>query len=227
MFLKELYTKFDKSKEFSMFCYLLCNANEDGIVNDIPMSIFSDTRTSPTIHTLIEKGFVEMTDETLKVCQIQKYDELMYGKKKGVLRVKPKGEEISTKQGVEYVDWDELLSYFNKRMEGRGIPQIKDMSEKRKGLVRGRIKDYGVASVKRVIDNASESDFMNGYVTGTAYGFDWMFRPNNFIKVLEGNYKNRRMITEKDRKQYETERDLQSSADYLDRLSARRQATKA
>jgi len=227
MFLKELYSMFGKSKEFSMFCYLLCNSDADGNVTDIPMSIFSDERTSPTIHALVDKGFVVMADDTLKICQIQKYDELMYGKKKNVLRVKPKGEEIATKQGVEYVDWDELLQYFNNRMKGRGIPQIKDMSEKRKGLVRGRIKDYGVASVKIVIDNASESDFMNGYVSGTAYGFDWMFRPNNFIKVLEGNYKNRKMQTEKERKQYETERDLQSSANYLDRLSARRQATKA
>ena len=46
-------------------------------------------------------------------------------------------------------------------------------------------------SVLQAIDEISTSDFLKGQNNkGWTITFDWFIKPNNFIKVLEGNYKN-------------------------------------
>lgn len=56
-------------------------------------------------------------------------------------------------------------------------------------LLNARIKDYGMDSVLKAIDMIGESSFLKGNNTkGWTITFDWLIKPNNFIKVLEGNY---------------------------------------
>lgn len=56
-------------------------------------------------------------------------------------------------------------------------------------LLNARIKDYGMDSVLKAIDMIGESSFLKGNSTkGWTITFDWLIKPNNFIKVLEGNY---------------------------------------
>ena len=56
-------------------------------------------------------------------------------------------------------------------------------------LLRARINDYGKDKVIGAIRNINKSKFLQGYNnTGWTITFDWFVKPNNFIKVLEGNY---------------------------------------
>lgn len=56
-------------------------------------------------------------------------------------------------------------------------------------LLNARIKDYGMDSVLKAIDMIDESSFLKGdNYKGWTITFDWLIKPNNFIKVLEGNY---------------------------------------
>ena len=56
-------------------------------------------------------------------------------------------------------------------------------------LLNARIKDYGMDSVLKAIDMVGKSSFLKGNNTkGWTITFDWLIKPNNFIKVLEGNY---------------------------------------
>lgn len=90
------------------------------------------------------------------------------------------------------IDLRKLLAFFNSIMAGKGIPQIKSISNKRKAAVLARFRQYGKQAIMDAIIKASESDFLNG-ATEQAFvaSFDWIFKPNNFAKVLEGNYSNR------------------------------------
>lgn len=55
-----------------------------------------------------------------------------------------------------------------------------------------RIADYGLDEVLRAIEKVRASSFLNGNnSTGWTITFDWFLRPNNFPKVLDGNYDNR------------------------------------
>jgi hypothetical protein len=97
----------------------------------------------------------------------------------------PKGDAIN---------FGSLVLFFNKTIEKfrSVIRPIKDIKGKRQDAVRARVRERGKNSLAKVIENAAKSDFLNGKNDrGFIATFDWLVSPNNFIKVLEGNYDNR------------------------------------
>lgn len=62
----------------------------------------------------------------------------------------------------------------------------------RGNMLRRRLRDYGTDEVLAAIENVRSSDFLTGKNnTGWTITFDWFIKPNNFPKVLDGNYSNR------------------------------------
>ena len=85
-------------------------------------------------------------------------------------------------------EWNSLSSF--------GIKQISrfNYSSKRYQSLVARIKQYGIEDVLKAIDNIRHSDFLQGKVKGKrqwVITFDWFVLPNNFPKVLEGQYDNK------------------------------------
>lgn len=76
-----------------------------------------------------------------------------------------------------------------------GLTPIKDIKPdtERGRMVKKRILDYGVDDVLNAIRNVGDSPFLMGKAGKFRASFDWFIRPNNFIKVLEGNYADRPM----------------------------------
>ncbi len=87
----------------------------------------------------------------------------------------------------------EIVDAWNSLSES-GIQPIRKISEgtnNRCKLVRARIREYGVEGFMQCIENIRNSDFLLHKMNhGTGIQFDWMIRPSNFPKVLEGNYNN-------------------------------------
>jgi len=72
------------------------------------------------------------------------------------------------------------------------LPKVKDFSTSRKKMIIARAKEHGKDKVKEVLDNVSTSDFLNGINNkGWNADFNFIFNKQNFIKILEGNYKNK------------------------------------
>lgn len=72
-----------------------------------------------------------------------------------------------------------------------GLNKVQKVAEgtQRCDWLRKRIKDYGLDSVLTAIENIRKSKFLNGdNKNGWQITFDWFIRPNNFPKVLDGNY---------------------------------------
>ena len=56
-------------------------------------------------------------------------------------------------------------------------------------LLKARLNDYGEEKILQDINRINSSKFLQGYNNnGWNITFDWFIKPNNFIKVLEGNY---------------------------------------
>lgn len=56
-------------------------------------------------------------------------------------------------------------------------------------MLKKRIADYGLDKVLQAIENVRTSPFLNGNnKKGFTCTFDWFVKPNNFPKVLDGNY---------------------------------------
>jgi len=84
---------------------------------------------------------------------------------------------------------DEVKTMFNSIAVD--LPKIKALSEARKKAINARVKEHGIEQVKEAFTIAQESDFLCGRGKDKwKASFDWIMNPNNFIKVIEGNYLN-------------------------------------
>lgn len=94
-------------------------------------------------------------------------------------------------------DFDEIISFFNQQMKGKGIQPVAIITSERRQAFERLMSQTGVNKecVKQAIKNAAESDFLNGKgPKGWVASFDWMMIPQNFQKVLENNYRNKQVI---------------------------------
>ena len=86
---------------------------------------------------------------------------------------------------------DVVLQYFNEKMANKAIKQVRQINNQRSEWLMARVKEYGKDAIFEMIDKAASSDFLNGRNNkGFVATFDWLVRPNNFPKVIDGNYDN-------------------------------------
>ena len=99
-----------------------------------------------------------------------------------------------TREEVANIDFDEIISFFNQQMKGKGIQQVAIITSERRQAFERLMSQTGVNkdTLKQAIKNAAESDFLNGKgPKGWVASFDWIMVPQNFQKVLENNYRNK------------------------------------
>ena len=78
--------------------------------------------------------------------------------------------------------WNELPDTISK------ISTLKKDTQRYKMLSQ-RVSEYGADKVLEAIEKIKESSFLLGQnKSGWTITFEWFVRPNNFVKVLEGNY---------------------------------------
>ncbi|HHV27397.1 MAG TPA: hypothetical protein GXX63_09405 [Tissierellia bacterium] len=71
------------------------------------------------------------------------------------------------------------------------LQQLKAINSntKRYSMLKARINEYSLEEVIQAIESIDKSDFLKGQnKRGWTITFDWFIRPNNFLKVSEGNY---------------------------------------
>ena len=69
------------------------------------------------------------------------------------------------------------------------LSKLKSIKGKRLEMLNVRIREYGLEDVIAAIDSIKESSFLRGQNNRNwIVTFDWFIKPNNFPKVLEGNY---------------------------------------
>lgn len=106
-------------------------------------------------------------------------------------RTGAKSEAKPTKK-EDKIDFEKVRQQFNRIMEAKKIPKLKGkIAGQRKAFFEARVRENGIVSAYRVMIKAAESNFLNGGGgKGWIANFEWIFRPNNFPKVLDGYYDN-------------------------------------
>ena len=99
-------------------------------------------------------------------------------------------EEKSGKSKKGDLDLEAFARFFNETMAAHGaqIPQVRSIppKSKRAAFVRARLKEHGKEALAKVVQNAAKLSFYNGGgARGWVADFDWLFRPSNFLRVLE------------------------------------------
>ncbi len=86
------------------------------------------------------------------------------------------------------IDFQALVDLFNAKLEGK-LSRVTQVTDKRKAAIRARIANHGKESVVKVFDLVLNSPFLLGENNRNwRADFDWIFKPSNFVKILEGNY---------------------------------------
>lgn len=102
----------------------------------------------------------------------------------------PKGPPAPPKKPVERKpsDVERVLTAWNSIKKIRPVRNILP-GKNRDIMLRARIRENGIDAVLEAIENIKKSPFLLGdSKKGWQITFDWFVKPNNFPKVLEGNY---------------------------------------
>lgn len=101
-----------------------------------------------------------------------------------------------TKSREPEVNYSVVRTSWNMMMDGKGIPLLRsEIRGQRKRMFAARVREHGKDTVWRVMRSAAASSYLNGGGSkGWTATFDWLFRPTNFQKVLDGHYDNSRTM---------------------------------
>jgi hypothetical protein len=89
--------------------------------------------------------------------------------------------------GDDPVPASKIIDEFNETC--KNLHPVKIITEKRRKSINARIREHGYEAVKTMLENASKSAFLSGQnQRGWTADLDWLFKPENFVKVLEDKY---------------------------------------
>ena len=92
---------------------------------------------------------------------------------------------------IETIDYNLYIEFYNSTCTE--LPKLIKLTETRKKKLKARLNDYGEQELKDMFLKASKSDLLNGKNSSNwKASFDWLLEPRNTIKVIEGNYDNKK-----------------------------------
>lgn len=116
--------------------------------------------------------------------------------------------------------WNELPDAITK------ISTLKKDTQRYKMLTQ-RVSEYGENKVLEAIEKIKQSSFLQGNNNkGWTITFEWFVRPNNFVKVLEGNYADKKIQKSNFIKgRYIEQKDILTEKEKAERLKNERSGT--
>jgi hypothetical protein len=96
-----------------------------------------------------------------------------------------KALEIASTDNVKI---NEIVNIFNSICNQ--LPSVSEITQERKSAILEIESKYGLEKIGIAFKLISKSDYLNGKINNWKASFDWVFRPGNLNKILEGNYEN-------------------------------------
>lgn len=141
------------------------------------------------VNTEVQSVVNPVVNTVVKTVDINKLNQTKLNQTKDTPYSPPKGDapESVPRETVQY---KKIADYWNSVCTE--LPKVQALNDNRKKAVRARVKEHGEETVLRVIALVKQSDFLCGRI-GNSWNasFDWVMKPTNFVKVLEGNYTNK------------------------------------
>lgn len=193
-----------------------CTANDlievqeqDLFLNDVPQLIGSETQAARRMRRKRARDNKAIESDT-NANNVQALRNNVTGKRNNVRSCYT---EIEREIDIERRDRDkskkddeawqaQIMDTWNQL--DKNIPRIQSLNPNtnRYRLIKARINENGLDKVLGAIGSINQSPFLQGYVTDFVINFDWFIKPNNFIKVLEGNYKDKATSNNADHSDY-------------------------
>ena len=144
------------------------------------------------------KDYMKKYRETQKMLSVGKDNSKVNSKVNVNSLEEEKEEDIDIEEDIDNISKDILSSNkllpvieaWNKLSLSK-LVAIKANTNRYK-MLKARINEFGIEKVIEAIESINNSDFLKGQNDRAwIITFDWFIKPNNFTKVLEGNYLNK------------------------------------
>lgn len=97
---------------------------------------------------------------------------------------------VAIESQKEKIDYEKIVSIFNAVCHK--LPAVQKLTASRKVAIKNRVSESGLSGLGDVFQNVALSRFLNGENDrGWSADFDWILKPANFQKIIEGKYKNK------------------------------------
>ena len=83
---------------------------------------------------------------------------------------------------------DDIATEWNGMAKASGLPLVAKLTPERRTKIKGRLAEHGRDVFTEAIRKIGASEFCRG---GNFAALDWLTKPANFLKVIEGNYDDR------------------------------------
>lgn len=101
---------------------------------------------------------------------------------------KTKTKTKTNTNNTPIIPYGEIVEYFN----CLSFPDVRELTETRKKAISSFLKAHTIEDLYLLFDMAQGSRFLTGDNSkGWKANFDWILKPANAVKILEGNYANR------------------------------------
>lgn len=94
----------------------------------------------------------------------------------------------------ESPDYKAIVEQFNSVCTA--LPKVRDLTEPRKKAIKSALKKLGQEGLIELFRKTAASDFLSGRKNDWHATFDWILKPANLTKIIEGNYDNTSPATE-------------------------------
>jgi hypothetical protein len=137
--------------------------------------------------------------ETSIILDLMDYEFKRPRRTRGVPTAKKENKKKNKKQEIEIrnsaelntaskIDFQFYMDTWNNTL-GQSLTPIRALTDKRKTMIRTLLKKYPEFSLDDYLKEIKASDFLCGSTEWKA-DFDWCFKHSNYLKVIEGRYKN-------------------------------------
>ena len=93
------------------------------------------------------------------------------------------GDEV-VEEKTDRFSHEEVINFWN-TVTGGVYGKLIRIDNNRLTMTLARIREYGMEAFYQTIRNAAASEYLK---TVPWFNYDWMIRPNNFVKVFEDKY---------------------------------------
>jgi len=124
-----------------------------------------------------------------------------------------KEKNVINKEVIPMTDFENIASYWNELVKDTNISKVRvKFSETRKKHVKARIKETDLKTFYEMMNKVIKSDFLCGNKSlDWIANFSWCINPENYMKILEGNYENKKG-TNKNGKSQTLEQEIEQRA---------------
>ena len=120
---------------------------------------------------------------------------------------------VSQKEKQYGIDWRKVLRWYNKL----GLVEIKTLTDKRKLAYIAAYEAHGKEGLTMFSSNIKESDYLQGKDgRGPKRDFDYVFNETNFTRIIEGSFRNFKIVSNGNNLRKESDAPRYKSKDVYD-----------